>query len=53
MGGKEEENDMEEYLEDDEEALNKETNSEEDTYGEEFVTAEDIEEPSAKRQKKK
>lgn len=48
-----EENDMEEYLDDNEEALNNDSSSEEDTYGEEFVTAEDIDEPSTKRQKKK
>ncbi|GAV51933.1 hypothetical protein ZYGR_0AF04050 [Zygosaccharomyces rouxii] len=55
-----EDDDVEEYLDDDEEELNngeelrnESDNSEEDTYGEEFVTAEDIDEPATKRQKKK
>lgn len=55
------EDEMEEYLEDEEGDLddgeelenNEMGNSEEDTYDEEFVTAEDIDEPTTKRQKKK
>lgn len=50
-------NDVEDYINDDEEELNKEINGKEegdDTYGEDYVTATEIEEeePAAKRHKK-
>ena len=52
----EEEGDMEEYINDDEGELNElnEETAADDTYGEDFVTATDIEipEPPSKRQKK-